>query len=379
MNTNRKECFANAKRIVVKVGSNLLTRDNGLNIAFVQSISRQICRLIDHGIQVILVSSGSMAAGIRKLEMSRRPEEIPKRQAVSAVGQASLIMEYEKAFEAYGKKVAQVLLTSDGLYQRRRYLNARNTLHTLLSWHIVPIINENDTVSIEEIKFGDNDTLSAMIALLVNADVLINLTDIDGLYNKDPRSHADAELIPMVSTIKRDIEQFASDIPGALGTGGMMTKIRAARKVNTAGIPMFIAQGTKPDILLRLMDGEEHGTFFAPKRQKMTNRKCWIGFTSKPRGMIRIDDGAVKAITRKGKSLLPAGIVDVVGEFGAGSPVEFINGVGEVLGTGLVNYSADDIRRIMGLRTSEIKERLGEKPYDEVIHRDNLTVVWECD
>ena len=200
------------------------------------------------------------------------------------MGQASLIMEYEKAFEAYGKKVAQVLLTSDGLYQRKRYLNARNTVHTLLSWHIVPIINENDTVSIEEIKFGDNDTLSAMIALLVNADVLINLTDIDGLYNKDPRTSADAELIPMVSTIKKDIERYASDIPGALGTGGMMTKIRAARKVNTAGIPMIIAQGTKPDILLRLLDGESHGTFFAPKSQKMTNRKCWIGFTTKPKG-----------------------------------------------------------------------------------------------
>jgi glutamate 5-kinase len=379
MNINRTSCFTSAKRIVVKVGSNLLTRENGLDVEFVQSISRQICRMIDQGLQVILVSSGSMAAGLRKLELTRRPEEIPKRQAVSAVGQASLIMEYEKAFEAYGKKVAQVLLTSDGLYQRKRYLNARNTLHTLLSWHIVPIINENDTVSIEEIKFGDNDTLSAMIALLANADALINLTDIDGLYNKDPRTYDDAELIPIVSTIKRDIERFASDIPGDLGTGGMMTKIRAARKVNTAGIPMFIAQGTKPDILLRLLKGEDHGTFFAPKRQKMPNRKCWIGFTTKPMGLIRIDDGAVRAITGKGKSLLPAGIVEVIGEFGAGSPVEFINVGGEVLGTGLVNYSADDIRKIMGLQTSEIKKRLGEKPYDEVIHRDNLTVVWECD
>lgn len=379
MNNNRKASFESAERIVVKVGSNLLTKDNGLNIDFVQAISRQICRLIDGGIQVVLVSSGSMAAGLRKLGLAKRPDEIPKRQAVSAVGQATLMMEYEKAFEAYGKKVAQLLLTSDGLYQRKRYLNARNTLHTLLSWHIVPIINENDTISIEEIKFGDNDTLSAMIALLVNADVLINLTDIDGLYNKDPRTHADAALIQVVSTIKKDIERYASDIPGALGTGGMMTKIRAARKVNTAGIPMVIAQGTKPDILLRLLEGEPHGTFFAPKGHKMTNRKCWIGFTSRPKGVIRIDEGAVKAITKNGKSLLPAGIVDVIGEFGAGSPVEFINGTGEVLGTGLVNYSAEDIRKIMGLRTSEIKHRLGEKPYDEVIHRDNLTVVWECD
>lgn len=379
MKENRNVCFESAQRIVVKVGSNLLTKDSGLNVEFVQSISRQICRLIEGGLQVVLVSSGSMAAGLRKLGLTKRPEEIPKRQAVSAVGQASLIMEYEKAFEAYGKKVAQVLLTSDGLYQRKRYLNARNTVHTLLSWHIVPIINENDTVSIDEIKFGDNDTLSAMIALLVNADVLINLTDIDGLYNKDPRTNADAELIPVVSTIKKDIERYASEIPGELGTGGMMTKIRAARKVNTAGIPMIIAKGTRPDILLRLLEGECHGTFFAPKSQKMTNRKCWIGFTTKPKGVIRIDDGAVRAITQNGKSLLPAGIVGVIGEFGAGSPVEFINGGGDVLGTGLVNYGAEDIRKIMGLRTSEIKRRLGEKPYDEVIHRDNLTVVWECD
>jgi len=379
MKDNRRSCFESARRIVVKVGSNLLTKDNGLNVDFVHAISRQICRMIDGGLQVVLVSSGSMAAGLRKLGLVKRPEEIPKRQAVSAVGQASLIMEYEKAFESCGKKVAQVLLTSDGLYQRKRYLNARNTVHTLLSWHIVPIINENDTVSIEEIKFGDNDTLSAMIALLVNADVLINLTDIDGLYNKDPRTSMDAKLIPIVSTIKKDIERYASDIPGALGTGGMMTKIRAARKVNTAGIPMIIAQGTKPDILLRLQEGESHGTYFAPKSHKMSNRKCWIGFTTKPKGVIRIDDGAAKAITQNGKSLLPAGIIDVIGEFGTGSPVEFTNGGGEVLGTGLVNYSAEDIRKIMGLQTSEIKRRLGEKPYDEVIHRDNLTVVWECD
>lgn len=379
MNNNRTACFESAKRIVVKVGSNLLTKDNGLNIDFVHAISRQICSLMDEGIQVVLVSSGSMAAGLRKLGLGKRPDEIPKRQAVSAVGQPTLMMAYEEAFEAYRKQVAQLLLTSDGLYQRKRYLNARNTLHTLLSWQIVPIINENDTISIEEIKFGDNDTLSAMIALLVNADVLINLTDIDGLYNKDPRTHADAELIPVVSTIRKDIERFASDIPGALGTGGMMTKIRAARKVNTAGIPMVIARGTKPDILLRLIGGEPHGTFFAPKGHKMPNRKCWIGFTSRPKGMIRIDDGAVRAITRNGKSLLPAGVVEVTGEFGPGAPVEFASGTGEVLGTGLVNYSAEDIRKIMGLRTSEIKKRLGEKPYDEVIHRDNLTVVWECE
>ncbi|QTA79859.1 Glutamate 5-kinase [Desulfonema limicola] len=378
MKTIRQTCFKSAKRVVVKIGSNVLTKDNGLNLEVVSSISRQICQLIDSGLELVFVSSGAMAAGLKKIGLPRRPDEIPKRQAVAAVGQAGLIMEYEKAFEQYGKKVAQILLTGDGLHQRKRYLNARNTLNTLLDWKIVPVINENDTVSVEEIKFGDNDNLSAMIALLMDADLLINLTDIDGLYNKDPRKNQDAELISFVSSIRKDIEKFASDIPGTLGTGGMLTKIKAARKVNTAGIPMIIAKGSKKDILLRLFAGEEHGTFFVPKKQKMANRKCWIGFTVKPKGMISIDDGAARAILNNGKSLLPIGITNVEGEFGIGSPVEFKNGTGDVLGTGLVNYNSAEIRKIMGLKTSEIKECLGEKPYDEVIHRDNLSITGEC-
>ncbi|MEE4355182.1 MAG: glutamate 5-kinase [Desulfococcaceae bacterium] len=375
----RKNTIASARRAVVKVGSNVLTRDSGLNLEAVHSISRQICTLIDAGREIVLVSSGAMAAGLRKLGLSKRPDEIPKRQAIAAVGQAGLMMEYEKAFEQYGKQVAQILLTGDGLRQRKRYLNARNTLHTLMAWKIVPVINENDTVSVEEIKFGDNDNLSAMIALLLDADILINLTDIDGLYNKDPRRYPDAELIPFVDTIHRDIESYASAIPGALGTGGMLSKIRAARKVNTAGIPMMIACGSKTDILFRIFDGEEHGSFFIPKKQKMTNRKCWIGFSLKPGGRLRIDDGAARAILEKGKSLLPIGITAVEGEFGIGAPVEFQNGGSDVLGVGLVNYSAADIRKIMGLRSDQIQKRLGEKPYDEVIHRDNLSITGECE
>ncbi len=374
----QRECFASAKRVVVKIGSNVLTKDSGLNLEVVHSVSRQICDLIDRDMEMVLVSSGAMAAGLRKLGLSRRPDEIPQRQAVAAVGQAGLIMEYEKAFEQYGKKVAQILLTGDGLHQRKRYLNARNTLHTLISWKIVPIINENDTVSVEEIKFGDNDNLSAMIALLLDADLLINLTDIEGLYDKDPRTNPDALLIPVVDTIHRDIENCASSIPGTLGTGGMLTKIRAARKVSTAGIPMVIARGSKEDILFRLFSGEEHGTFFTPRQEKMANRKCWIGFSVKPKGRLRIDDGAVRAILERGKSLLPIGITDVEGDFRMGAPVEFKNGSGDVLGVGLVNYSSADIRKIMGLRTDQIAERLGLKPYDEVIHRDNLTVTGEC-
>ena len=378
MNDKRKMCFECAKRIVVKVGSGVLTEDNGLNLKALRSISRQICQLADRGLEIILVSSGAMASGIKKIGLSKRPDEIPKRQAVAAVGQAGLIMEYEKAFARYNKKVAQILLTSDDLVNRKRYLNARNTLCTLLSWQVIPIINENDTVAVEEIKFGDNDNLSAMITLLMDADILINLTDIDGLYNKDPRKNQDAELISVVTTIKKDIEKYASDIPGALGTGGMLSKIIAAKKVTTAGIPMLIARGEKPDILIKLFSGEEHGTFFIPKKEKLANRKCWIAFTLKPKGIIGIDDGAAAAILKKGKSLLPSGIVKVEGEFSVGAAVEFRReNNDEILGTGLVNYSSSDIRKIMGLKSGKIKEYLGYKPYDEVIHRDNLAIT--CD
>ncbi len=374
---NRKTIFKATKRVVIKVGSNVLTQDNGLNLKAIRSISRQICRLIDRGFEIILVSSGAMATGVKKVGLDKRPDEIPKRQAVAAVGQAGLIMEYEKAFARYHKKVAQILLTSDDLNNRIRYLNARNTLNTLLAWQVIPIVNENDTVMVEEIKFGDNDNLAAMITLLMDADILINLTDIGGLYNKDPRTNTDAELIPIVSTIGKDIIKFASDIPGALGTGGMISKIKAAGKVTAAGIPMVITNGTKPESLEKLFSGKKLGTFFVPKKQKLKSRKCWIAFTLKPKGVIRIDDGAASAILNRGKSLLPSGIVGVEGDFGVGAPVEFRKDDNEKLGTGLVNYNSADIRKIMGLKSSQIKDRLGYKPYDYVIHRDNLAITAE--
>jgi len=377
MKNNRKSIFNNAKRLVVKVGSNVLTEDHGLNLKAIRSISRQICRLIDSGLEVILISSGAMASGVKKVGLDKRPDEIPKRQAIAAVGQAGLIMEYEKAFARYHKKVAQILLTGDDLNNRRRYLNAHNTLCMLLSWKVVPIINENDTVMIEEIQFGDNDNLAAMITLLMDADILVNLTDIDGLYTKNPRKYPDAELIPLVSTIRENIVKVAGDIPGPLGTGGMLSKINAARKVTASGIPMVIANGGKPDILLKLFSGKEIGTFFVSKKKKLKSRKCWIAFTLKPKGTIRIDDGAALAILNRGKSLLPSGIVDVEGEFNVGAPVEFKNGDNRTLGTGLVNYNSADIRKIMGLKSSQIKKILGHKPYDDVIHRDNLAITSE--
>ena len=377
MNDSQLIRFEDARRVVVKVGSNVLTADNDLNRKAIRSISRQISDLMGRDVQVILVSSGAMASGMRKLELSRRPDEIPKRQAVAAVGQAGLIMEYEKAFARFRKKVAQILLTSEDLSNRQRYLNARNTLNTLLAWQVVPIINENDTVMVEEIKLGDNDALAAMITLLMDADLLVNLTDIDGLYTKDPRQFKDAELIPVVSRIVKRIEKLASDIPGALGTGGMLSKIRAARKLSAAGVPMVIANGMKPDILKKLFAGQQCGTLFVPKQKKLASRKCWIAFNLKPKGVLVIDDGAVDALLKNGKSLLASGITAVDGEFNVGAPVVFTSRENAVVGIGLVNYSASDIQKIKGLKSNPIKDSLGAKPFDEVIHRDNLTITVE--
>jgi len=379
MKNNRKPGFDRVKRMVIKIGSNVLTENNGLNLTAIRSITRQICRLIDAGLEVILVSSGAMASGVKKVGLTKRPDELPQRQAVAAVGQAGLIMEYEKAFSRYHKKAAQILLTSEDLSNRKRYLNARNTLYTLLSWQVVPIINENDTVSVEEIELGDNDNLAAMITLLMDADILINLTDIEGLYNKDPRTYHDAELIPIVAAITKSTEKYATEIPGALGTGGMISKIRAARKVNSAGVPMVIARGDKPNILLKLFSVKAHGTFFVPKKEKLASRKCWIAFSLKPHGALKIDDGAANAILKNGKSLLPSGIVAVEKDFSIGAPVAFKNQKNEILGIGLANYSAADIRKIMGLKSKQIKAVLGHKVYDEVIHRDNLAITYECE
>ena len=364
------------QRVVVKVGSNVLTSSNGLNIKIVNSITRQICRLLEKGLEVILVSSGAMAAGLKKVGLSQRPDLIASRQAIAAVGQAGLINEYEKSFSRYNIKVAQILLTSEDLDNRERYLNARNTINTLLSWQIIPIINENDTVKTEEIKLGDNDNLAAMITLLMDAGLLINLTDIDGLYNKDPRACSDAKLISRVLVVDDNIEQCACSIPGPLGTGGMLSKIKAAQKVTAAGVPMIIAGGARENILDQIIFGQEQtpGTYFMPGKEKLASRKCWIAYTLKPKGELIIDKGAADALLKRGKSLLPSGITEICGNFGIGAPVAMKERNSKILGVGLVNYSADEIRKISGLKSSQIKKRLGEKPYDEVIHRDNMVI-----
>ena len=373
-----KQRLINARRVVVKLGSNVITAKNSLNLEVIESISNQISTLMDKGIEVILVSSGAMAAGLRRMGMERRPDEIPKRQAISAIGQSGVMNAYEKSFAGCDKKVAQILLTAEDLNNRKRYLNARNTLHILIDWKVVPIINENDTIMVEEIKLGDNDNLAAMITLLMDADFLFILTDIDGLYNKDPRKFSDAKLIPRVTSFKKEIEEFASEIPGTLGTGGMLSKIQAARKVTSAGIPMIVARGDTSNVLLQLFDGKAHGTYFVPKKEKMASRKCWIAYTLAPKGSIIIDDGAVRAVKQNGKSLLPIGVVAVEGDFEEGAAVSFKTVANEIIGIGLVNYRSFDINLIKGLKTSQIEACLGGKHYDEIIHRNNLVLKDSC-
>jgi len=376
---NRQSYFNAARRIVVKVGSNVLTAEHGLNLPVIYSLSKQISLLMENGVDVLLGSSGAMASGQKKSGLTKRPDGIPERQAIAAVGQTGMMMEYEKAFGVYDIKVAQILLTGEDLNSSRdRYLNARNTLNTLLSWKIIPIINENDTVVVDEIRFGDNDNLSAMITLLMNADLLINLTDIDGLFTGDPRKQTDVELISEVEIIDDSIETVAGDMPGSLGTGGMLSKVRAAAKVTNAGIPMVISNGRETDILKTLMSGKKTGTFFVPAKEKLSSRKCWIGYNIKPKGVLRIDDGAANAILNQGKSLLPGGIIEVEGDFGVGDAVELSGETDSRIAVGLVNYSSSDIRKIMGCKTDQIHVCLGEKSYDEVVHRDNLTILNEC-
>ncbi len=366
-----------ARRIVVKVGSGVLTRDLGLDLDIIASLARQISAQMDRKKEVILVSSGAVASGVKKIGLPKRPDKMPEKQAAAAIGQAGLIHEYEMAFSRHGKHVAQILLTDEDLSNRKRYLNARNTMGTLLAWGVLPIINENDTVAVSEIKFGDNDSLSARIALLMEADLLINLTDIDGLYDKDPRRNPDARRIPELVSIGRHIEELAGGVPGALGTGGMLTKIKAARKMIASGIPMIIASGKDPDILSDLFQGRDKGTFFRPKHQRLGSRKSWIAFNSKPKGVLYLDGGAAEAVKNRGKSLLPSGIVRVTGEFGMGAPVEIRNPEGALIAVGLVNYSAEEIDIIKGLNSRDIEKRLGHKEYDEVIHRDNLALTGE--
>lgn len=374
---DKKSILSKARRVVIKVGSAVLTSPGGgLDQRRIEQLAGEIVSIMDGRREVVLVSSGAIAAGLAKLGLKKtKGMPLPLKQAAAAVGQSGLMWMYEKTFGAHGKKVAQVLLTREDLSNRSRFLNARNTLHTLLEYGVIPVINENDTVAVDEIKFGDNDNLSGMVVQLTDADLLIILSDIEGLYTADPRLHPAARFIPVVEKITAEMERGAGDALTGVGTGGMRSKIMAAKKVGAYGVPMVILNGKKAGMLAALFDGRETGTLFLPRPEKMDSRKHWIAYTAASKGGIVVDDGGRDALVHKGKSLLPGGVVSVEGTFKVGDCVNCLDLRGTVFARGLTKYSSAELDRIRGLKTSQIEPVLGHKDYDEVIHRDDLVIL----
>jgi len=374
---------AKAKRIVIKVGTSTLTDDNHrLAPDKVKKLAREIVELRRRGKEVILVSSGAIGAGIGKLNLKQRPRDIKLLQATAAVGQSILMSTYDRYFSAYGQTIAQLLLTHADFLSRQRYLNLRNTLLTLLKSGVIPIVNENDTTAVDEIKVGDNDNLSALVASNLEADLLIILTDTDGLFTRDPRRSERAELIPVVRDITPEIERIADtgEKTKTSSVGGMRTKIQAAKLAMNAGIPVVIANGAEEDILLRIVEGEPVGTRFLPRKSdRMNDREHWIRFVSPPRGRIKVDEGAKAALVARGSSLLPSGIIGVEGVFMPGDTVSIIDSHNIEFARGITNYSSVEIEKIKGLHTSDIERVLGHKEYDEVVYRGNLYLIQEQD
>lgn len=370
----RQNFLKRVRRVVVKIGSNVISNGDGLLLTRIETLCQEVARLRAQGAEIILVSSGAVSAGKGVLGISGRPQTIPLKQAAAAIGQPRLMRAYKEFFQTHGHLAAQVLLTRDDLANRRRYLNARNTLLTLLEFGVIPIINENDTVVVEEIRFGDNDNLSAMVSSLLEADLLIILSDVDGLFDRNPLQYPEAQLIPLVERVTDDIEAMAGAEGSVRGTGGMATKVKAARRASLNGIGTLIVNGAAPDILARALAGEEVGTYFLPARDRMAAKKHWIAFTKKPRGKIFVDAGARRALVEGGKSLLPSGIKGVEGRFERGDSVRLCDADGQEFGKGVIGYNLTELLRIMGKKTSEIEATLGYKYGDEVIHRDNLVI-----
>jgi glutamate 5-kinase len=349
--------------------------DIGLDLVAFSKLAKEISQFHGESRKIILVTSGAIAAGMERLEHNKRPTTIPHIQAAAAIGQPHLMKIYQDCFSNYRKKVAQILLTHDDFRNRRRYLNARNTLLTLLNLGFIPIINENDTVAVEEIKFGDNDNLSALVSSLVSADLLIILSDIDGLYDHDPKLGKTANLIHLVENIDRDILEFATETSTPWCVGGMSGKIEAARKAVRFGIPTVIGNGKLEGILNRIFEGERIGTLFLPLRDRLSSRKQWIAYGLKPSGRIIVDEGAKKAIVSNGKSLLPTGVLEMTGDFERGDAVSCLDSQDLEFGRGLVNYNRDELERIKGRRSREIEGLIGYKYADEIIHRDDLVIL----
>lgn len=371
-----RRALPKVKRLVVKVGSGLISSSSaGLLPDRIAALADEMALLVKDGKEVVLVSSGAIASGMARLGLTRRPRSIPEKQAAAAVGQSALMWHYEQAFARFGIRVAQVLLTQEDISERRRYLNARNTLLVLLGFHVLPIVNENDTVAVEEIKVGDNDNLAALVAHLIDADLLVLLTDVDGLYTGDPRRDPGARRLETVEAVTEEIQRLVWDAEGRVSVGGMSTKLEAAQKVTSSGIPMVIASGRESGMLPRVLRGEPVGTYFAPRGDRLAARKRWIAFAAPPQGRLTVDAGARNALTERGKSLLPSGVVDVEGEFHAGEVVSLSEPDGKEFARGLINYDAVELRKIQGAKTSALEELLGYKSFDEVIHRDNLVLL----
>lgn len=369
--------IAEAKRVVVKVGTSTITYSNGkINYEKIEKLARIMTDLQNQGKEMILVSSGAGAAGVGRLGLDAKPSTIPGKQACAAVGQGILMHIYERLFGEYGQVVAQVLLTKADMVNRHSYANARNALQEMISWGVIPIINENDVVAIDEFKIGDNDNLSALVASLADADLDILLSDIDGLYTANPKTHPEAKLISVVEEVTPAIEATAGGVGSKNATGGMLTKLQAAKNAMSAGIALVIANGENLEVLRQIMKGEPVGTLFVPRENHLRFRNQWLAFGSKISGKLIVDDGLAKALRQKGScSILPVGIARVEGNFDSGDTVSVLDQEGHELARGMTNYSAEDLDLIKGCKTSQIEEKIGYKHYDEVIHRDNLVVL----
>ncbi len=367
----RKAIISSTKRLVVKIGTGVITtREGFLDTPQVTNLSRQLVELRDRGYEVAVVSSGAIGAGMGELGMKKRPTTLPELQAAASVGQSKLIAAYDDSFKTHGYHAAQILLTREDLEDRHRYLNTSNTIATLLRMKVIPVINENDTVSVEEIAFTDNDTLAALVTNLLRAELLVMLSSVDGLY-RDP-SHR--EVVPVVEEITEETKNLAFESKTDLGIGGMQSKLQAARVATASGEAVIVANGKTPNILIRIMQGEPLGTLFLPTTKKLESRKCWIGFTLRPRGRIHVDHGASEALCRRGKSLLASGITHTEGNFERGDVISLLCDK-EEFARGLTNYSSEELEKIKGQPSSQIARLLGTKPYDEVVHRDNLVLL----
>lgn len=365
-----------AKRWVIKVGSSLLTADGrGLDHAIIAQWTSQIAALIDDDRQVVLVSSGSIAEGVARLRLPCRPTRVDELQAAAAVGQMGLVRAYEAGFERFGKLTAQVLLTHDDLADRRRYLNARGTLSTLLSHGVVPVVNENDTVTTDEIRLGDNDTLGAQVANLIDADVLVILTDQHGLFDQDPRNNPDAKLLERANASDSQILALAGPAGSSVGTGGMRTKILAAERAAQNGTTTVIAHGRESDILLRLRDGEPLGTMLVSNQKPLDARKRWLADHLRVKGTLTLDTGACNVIRERGSSLLAVGVIDSTGDFLRGELVACVDTNGLEIARGLANYTATETTNIRGLSSDQFHEKLGYSYEPELVHRDNMVVM----